>query len=130
MLTACQSTPAADNGDDEMSSPTQESAALLSDDGVGDEYLVRFADAVISLYEMDQQLDIGAKFDEAESGGEVAAISHQLFDEMQRRVQKAGLDIDEYMVIRERVEKDPELQQRLAEIIEEKGAEELIEKRD
>ena len=99
------------------------------DEFIDDERLRRFAVAVISLYEMDNERDIPAEFDEAESRSEAVEVREELLYEMERRIEEAGLGFEEYMLIRERVEADPELQKRLAEIIEAKGAGELIRKR-
>lgn len=113
----------ADEASGQTESPPESSKSI---DGVEMEELHQFAEAVVLLYEMDQSRDIKSDLGEAQTAEERQALQQQLYTEMERNIEKAGLTVPQYMVIRDRVEASGELQRRLARILEEMGAEGVV----
>ncbi len=83
---------------------------------VSDEQLDNFGEAIEAVQELEEEGDDPeARMQEADSQEEMQQIQQELIGEIQGAVEDAGMEFGEFMMLSQRIQQDPELQQRLSE---------------
>ena len=85
------------------------------DGEVTDEELDQFAQAVELTSELQQEENLQARMMEAGSQEEQHQIQEEFVTQLQQEIENTGMSFPEYMAMAQRIEQDPELQQRFAE---------------
>lgn len=82
---------------------------------ISDQQLDRFGRAVESVAKVYEDQDYEEEMMEADSYEEVAELQAGIEEEMRERIEESGLSYEEYLGLSQRLENEPELQERLAE---------------
>lgn len=86
------------------------------DEEVTDEELDQFGEAIEAMQELEEEgEDPQQRMQEADSQAEMQQIQQELMQEMQSAVEDSGMEFRNFMQLAQRLQQDPELQQRLAE---------------
>ncbi|MFP4207479.1 MAG: DUF4168 domain-containing protein [Wenzhouxiangella sp.] len=86
-----------------------------ADIDVSDQQLEQFADAQVSIIEIQQ--DFSGRLQGVEDPERAQELQAQANDEMTTAVADAGLDVESFNAIAMAIQNDPELQQRLTEML-------------
>lgn len=86
-----------------------------ADIDVSDQQLEQFADAQVSIIEIQQ--DFSARLQGVEDPERAQELQVQANEEMTSAVDEAGLDVESFNAIAMAIQNDPELQQRLTEML-------------
>lgn len=84
---------------------------------ISDRQLDRFGRAVESVAKVYEDQDYEEQMMEADSYEEVAELQAGIEEEMRKRIEESGLSYEEYLGLSQRLENEPELQRRLAELV-------------
>lgn len=100
--------------------PTDPMAPQGQAETIDDEQLDDFADAFIQTQELGERVE--AQMRQAQTQEEAQQIQQQALVELEQEVEATGMDFEEFLMIAERIERDPALQQRLETRLQERGA--------
>lgn len=117
-----QQPPGAD--DDQMAidgpQPGQQPPGM--DGEVSDEELDNFGEAIESIQELEEEGPHPQdRMAEADSPQEAQQIQQEIMGEMQDAVEESGMEFTDFMMLVQRMQHDPELQQRLSERVDIEG---------
>ena len=86
------------------------------DDEVSDDDLDKFGEAIEAMQDVHEDgEDPEERMQEAEDPAEQQQIQAELMGEMQSAVEDSGMEFQEFVMMAQRLQQDPELQQRLSE---------------
>lgn len=101
--------------------PTDPMAPPQADsEPIDDETLDAFVDAYLHTEKFGQEVE--QKMREAESYEEAQQIQEQAMADLEEEVESTGMDFQEFLMIADRLERDPDLQQRLETRLQQRGA--------
>lgn len=88
----------------------------MQDREVSDEDVDKFADVIEKLQELDEEReDPQARMEAADTPQERQAIQQEMIGEMQDAIEGAGMSFQEFMMMSQQLQQDPELRERLEE---------------
>lgn len=86
------------------------------DEEVSDEDLDNFGEAIEAIGELQEEAeDPQQRMEDAETQQERQEIQQEMIGELQGAVEDSGMQFQEFMMLSQRLQQDPELQQRLSE---------------
>lgn len=86
------------------------------DEELTDEDVDQFADVIKALQELDEERDDPqARMEAAETPQERQAIQQELMSDMQEAIEGTGMSFQEFMMMSQRLQQDPDFQERLEE---------------
>ena len=91
------------------------------DEEVTDEELDEFGEAIEAIQELEEDGSLQERMGEAEDPQEAQQVQQEIAQELEETVEESGMEFTEFMMLAQRMEHDPELQQRLSDRVDIEG---------